>query len=198
MLLIKSFILGLSVSAPVGPVGLLCIQRILSRGKTAGFMTGLGASSANLFYASIAAFGFSIVSSFLIDQKFVLRIIGAIFLFNLGIKTFLKKPAETASNLEGESMVSMFLSTFLLMITNPVTILNFVAIFAGLGFNQSSTSIGSAASLIIGVFLGAVSWWFILSSVVSLFRNKITTHLGLVNKMAGLMIIVLGLMSFIK
>ena len=72
MLLIKSFILGLSVSAPVGPVGLLCIQRILSRGKTAGFITGLGASSANLFYVSIAAFGFSIVSSFLIDQKFIL------------------------------------------------------------------------------------------------------------------------------
>jgi len=85
MLLIKSFILGLSVSAPVGLVGLLCIQRIISRGKTAGFMTGLGASSANLFYASIAALGFSIVSSFLIEQEFVLRIVGAIFLFSLYI-----------------------------------------------------------------------------------------------------------------
>ncbi|ODG90565.1 MULTISPECIES: LysE family transporter [Bacillaceae] len=198
MLLIKSFILGLSVSAPIGPVGLLCIQRILSKGKTAGFMTGLGASSANLFYASIAAFGFSIVSSFLIEQEFVLRIVGAIFLLYLGIKTFLKRPAKTASNLKGESMVSMFISTFLLMITNPVTILNFVAMFAGVGFDQSSTSIESTVSLIIGVFLGAVSWWFILSSVVSLFRNKIITHLGLVNKMAGLMIVVLGIISFIK
>ncbi|UPM54065.1 LysE family translocator [Gottfriedia acidiceleris] len=198
MLLVKSFILGLSVSAPVGPIGLLCIQRIISRGKTAGIMTGLGASSANLFYASIAAFSFSIVSSFLIEQEFVLRIVGAIFLFYLGIKTFLKRPVKTASNLEGEGMVSMFLSSFLLMITNPVTILNFVAMFAGLGFDQRSTSIGSAFSLILGVFIGAISWWLILSSVVSLFRNKITTHLGLVNKMAGLMIVVLGIVSFIK
>ncbi|MES9683595.1 LysE family transporter [Gottfriedia acidiceleris] len=198
MLLIKSFVLGLSVSAPVGPVGLLCIQRIISRGKTAGFMTGLGASSANLFYASIAAFGFSIISSFLIEQEFVLRIVGAIFLFYLGMKTFLKRPTKTASNLEGEGMVSMFLSTFLLMITNPVTILNFVAMFTGLGFDHSSTSIRSTVSLIIGVFLGAVSWWLILSSVVSLFRNKITNHLGLVNIMAGLMIVVLGITSFIK
>ncbi|MEE6451311.1 LysE family transporter [Gottfriedia acidiceleris] len=108
MLLIKSFILGLSVSAPVGPIGLLCVQRILSRGKIAGFMTGLCASSTNLFYASIAAFGFSIVSSFLNEQEFVLRIVGAIFLVCLGVKTFLKKPAKTASNMEGESLVVCF------------------------------------------------------------------------------------------
>ena len=198
MLLLKSFILGFSVSAPVGPIGLLCIQRILSRGKTAGFMTGLGASTANLLYASIAAFGFSIVSTFLIDQQLLLRIIGGVFLFYLGMKTFLKKPAKTAASLEGESLISMFLSTFLLMITNPVTILNFVAMFAGLGFDQKSSTILSTMSFILGVFLGAITWWFILSSVVSLFRNKITPHLGLVNKIAGLLIIILGIISFIE
>lgn len=198
MLLLKSFILGLSVSAPVGPIGLLCIQRILSRGKTAGFMTGLGASSANLIYASIAAFGFSVVSSFLIEQQMLLRIIGTVFLFYLGIKTFLKKPSNTAANLKGESYIGMYLSTFILMITNPVTILNFVAMFAGLGFDKSSNTNLSSFSFIIGVFLGAIAWWFILSNVVSKFRNKITPHLGLVNKIAGLLIIILGIISFIE
>ncbi len=198
MLLLKSFILGFSVSAPVGPIGLLCIQRILSRGKTAGFMTGLGASSANLIYASIAAFGFSVVSSFLIEQQMLLRVIGAVFLFYLGIKTFLKKPSNTAANLKGESYIGMYLSTFLLMITNPVTILNFVAMFAGLGIDKGSNTNLSAFSLIIGVFLGAIAWWFILSNIVSIFRSKITPYLGLVNKIAGLLIIILGVISFIE
>jgi threonine/homoserine/homoserine lactone efflux protein len=198
MLLLKSFILGFSVSAPVGPIGLLCIQRILSKGKLAGFMTGLGASTANLLYASIAAFGFSVVSSFLIEQQLLLKIVGSVFLFYLGVKTFLKQPGNTVANLEGESLTSMFLSTFLLMITNPVTILNFVAMFAGLGFDQDSKSNLSAASLITGVFFGAVVWWGILSTIVSLFRQKITPHLGLVNKIAGLLIIILGIISFIE
>ncbi|WP_430510075.1 LysE family translocator [Gottfriedia solisilvae] len=156
MLLLKSFILGFSVSAPVGPIGLLCIQRILTRGRTAGFVTGFGAATANLIYASIAAFGFSVVSSFLVEQQLVFRVIGGVFLFYLGIKTFIKKPSNTAANLEGESIFAMFLSTFVLMITNPVTILNFVAMFAGLGFEQDSTSSLVAVTLISGVFLGAI------------------------------------------
>lgn len=198
MLLLKSFILGFSVSAPVGPIGLLCIQRVLSKGRLAGFITGLGAASANLVYVSIAAFGLSVVSTFLIEQQLYLRLIGSAFLFYLGIKTFLKKPSNTAANLEGESKTAMFLSTFVLMITNPVTILNFVAMFAGLGFEQSSAADISAFSLITGVFLGAISWWFILSNMVNIFRNKITPHLRLVNKIAGLLIIVLGVISLIE
>jgi len=197
MLLLKSFILGFSVSAPVGPIGLLCIQRILSRGRTAGFMTGLGAASANLIYASIAAFGFSVVSSFLVEQQLILKMIGGVFLLYLGVKTFIKKPSSAADNLEGESLFAMFLSTFVLMITNPVTILNFVAMFAGLGFEQSAASSLVAVSLISGVFLGAITWWIILSYVVSLFRNKIRPHLSKVNKIAGLLIILLGVLSFI-
>jgi threonine/homoserine/homoserine lactone efflux protein len=198
MLLLKSFILGFSVSAPVGPIGLLCIQRTLSRGRAAGFLTGLGAVTANVIYASIAAFGFSLVSSFLIEQQLYLRIIGSAFLFYLGIKTFLKKPADQAANLVGNSLLGMYISTFLLMITNPVTILNFVAMFAGLGFEHSTNSQFTAFIMITGVFIGAASWWFSLSFVVSKFRNKIRPHLALVNKIAGLLIIVLGLLAVLK
>ncbi|MGE8205894.1 LysE family translocator [Heyndrickxia sp. NPDC080065] len=101
MLFLKSFILGLSVSAPVGPIGLLCIQRTLSKGKSAGFITGFGAVTANIIYASIAAFGFTVVSSFLLEQEFYIKLFGSIFLLCLGINTFFKKPASTAANLEG-------------------------------------------------------------------------------------------------
>lgn len=198
MLLLKSIILGFSVSAPVGPIGLLCIQRVLSRGKTAGILTGFGAVTANIIYASVAAFGFSVVSAFLIEQQALLRLIGSAFLFYLGVKTFFKKPASTPANLQGESLVGMYLSTFLLMITNPVTILNFTAMFAGLGFDQGSDTGLTAVTLIGGVFFGAALWWVMLSFIVSFFKNKITPHLGLVNKIAGLLIIALGILAFVK
>jgi threonine/homoserine/homoserine lactone efflux protein len=198
MLLLKSLILGFSVSAPVGPIGLLCIQRTLSKGRSAGFLTGFGAVTANIVYASIAALGVSVVSSFLLQYQVYIKIAGTVFLMYLGVKTCLKKPSKNAAELFGESLIGMYLSTFLLMITNPITILNFVAMFAGLGFNQQESSIGTALTLIIGVFIGATIWWVILSLVVSKFSKRITPHLVLVNRLAGLLIIFLGLLSFIK
>ncbi len=91
MLLLKSILLGFSISAPVGPIGLLCIQRTLSQGRTAGFLTGFGAVAANIVYASIAVLGFSAVSSLLIQYEMLLKIFGTIFLLYLGVKTILKK-----------------------------------------------------------------------------------------------------------
>jgi hypothetical protein len=110
----------------------------------------------------------------------------------------MKKPSNQAAKLEGESLIGMYLSTFFLMITNPVTILNFVAMFAGVGIEQSSKSGLTDFTLITGVLLGATSWWFILSYVVSIFRNQITPHLALVNKIAGVLIILLGFLAFLK
>ncbi|MFJ7700011.1 LysE family translocator [Lysinibacillus fusiformis] len=198
MLFLKSFVLGLSVSAPVGPIGLLCIQRTLSKGKSAGFITGFGAVTANIIYASIAAFGFSVVSSFLMEQEFYIKLFGSIFLIFLGIKTFLKKPASSAAKLEGGTYLGMFLSTFVLMITNPIAIINFIAMFAGLGFNANSSSIITGIVLISGVFIGSSIWWLFLSFLISYFRNKITPHLSLINKLAGILIILLAIVTFIK
>jgi len=198
MLFLKSFILGLSVSAPVGPIGLLCIQRTLNKGKSAGFITGFGAVTANLIYASIAAFGFTVVSSFLLEQELYIKLFGSIFLLCLGVKTFLKKPARSAANLEGGTLLGMFLSTFFLMITNPIAIINFVAMFTGLGFNSNASSMTSAFVLISGVFIGSSIWWVFLSFLISIFRNKITPHLSLVNKLAGSLIILLAIFTFIK
>ena len=197
MLLLKSIILGFSISAPVGPIGLLCIQRTLAQGRTAGFLTGFGAVTANVVYASIAALGFSAVSAFLIQYELLLKILGTAFLLYLGVKTFVKKVPHQAADLPGESKLVMFVSTFFLMITNPVTILNFTAMFAGLGFNESSMTVQVALFLIGGVFIGATIWWIFLSVMVSIFTKRITPHLALVNKGAGVIIIGLGLANAI-
>ncbi len=197
MLLLKSIILGFSISAPVGPIGLLCIQRTLSQGKSAGFLTGFGAVTANIVYASIAVLGFSAVSSLLIQYELLLKIIGTTFLLYLGVKTFLKNVPNQAAQLAGESKLMMFFSTFFLMITNPVTILNFTAMFAGLGFGESQMTLHIAMLLISGVFIGATCWWMFLSLVVSLLTKNIQPHLAIINKGAGLLIMGLALANIL-
>lgn len=193
MLLLKSIILGFSISAPVGPIGLLCIQRTLAHGKTAGFLTGFGAVTANIVYASIAALGFSAVSVFLVQYELLLKVMGTIFLLYIGVKTYMKTVPRKAAEFPSESKLAMYFSTFILMITNPVTILNFTAMFAGLGFSHSSMSIQITMLLLAGVFIGATCWWAFLSVMVSLFTKKMTSHLSVINKVAGIMMIGLGL-----
>ncbi|MFC7372920.1 LysE family translocator [Fictibacillus iocasae] len=197
MLFFNSFLLGFAVSAPFGPIGLLVMQRVLSNGRAAGFLTGLGAVTANLIYASVAAFGFSVVSGFLLEHELALKMMGSLFLLYLGVKTFLKKPPAKAAALEGTSLLGMYLSTLLLMLSNPVTILNFTAMFAGLGFTQDAGTAEAAFLLLTGVFLGASFWWLILSLGVSLFKDKITPHIARVNKLAGVLVIVLAAISWI-
>src|SRR3990172_8990998 len=132
---LKGLLLGFSIAAPVGPIGVLCIRRTLAEGRTAGFASGLGAATADALYGSIAGFGLTIVSSFLIDQSHWLQLAGGIFLLYLGIKTFLaksKETIETGSPLEkSRGIIGNYASTFLLTLTNPLTILSFIAIFAG-------------------------------------------------------------------
>ncbi|MCD7035629.1 LysE family translocator [Metabacillus sp. GX 13764] len=198
MLFLKSIILGFSVSAPIGPIGLLCIQRVLQRGKVAGLLTGFGAVTANILYAAVAALGFSVISAFLLQQQAILKVLGTLFLLYIGVQTLVRKPAKYAANLKGESLFQMYLSTLLLMIANPVTILNFTAMFSGIGFHQGEDTISTVFQLVGGVLIGAAFWWILLSCFVSIFRSRLTAHLGFVNKSAGLMIILLAVLSWMK
>ncbi|MBD2480885.1 LysE family translocator [Planktothrix sp. FACHB-1365] len=190
--LVKGLIIGFSIAAPVGPIGILCIRRSLSDGHWVGFFTGLGAASADAFYGFIAGFGLTIISNILVSQQIILKLIGGLFLCYLGLKTALAKPAQDAANPSGK-VVSAYASTFFLTVTNPMTILSFVAIFAGLGLG-SSNNYGDAGILVLGVFLGSALWWLILVSGVSLFRDKISADtLQWVNRMSGILIFGFGL-----
>ncbi len=188
--LIKGIIVGFSVAAPVGPIGILCIRRSIFKGNISGFLTGLGATTADVIYAIIAGFGFTFISSFLVKQQFWLQIIGAIFLLYLGIKTFIKIP-NTFENEKssGNGLFFDYLSTFFLTITNPVTILAFSAVFAGIGLGKSTGNYLSAIILVSGVFIGSTFWWFLLSSCVSIYRTKINSKFYKnINKVSGLII----------
>ncbi len=194
--LIKGLIIGFSVAAPVGPIGVLTIKRTLTEGRAAGFVTGMGAAMADSVYGAIAGFGLTIVSSFLLTQEFWMKLIGGLFLLFLGIKSFLTKPASVAANVDSKGLLNNFVSTFFLTITNPATILSFLAIFAGLGIGTAKTDYLSSITLVIGVFIGSALWWLILSSVVGYFQSKITPNrLVWINRLSGLIIISFGLLA---
>lgn len=196
MLFLRAFLIGISIAAPVGPIGVLCIRRTLANGKLAGFLSGMGAASADMVYGAIAAFGISAITTALIDNVFWLRLIGGGFLLYLGIKTFLEKPAEQAAQANQGGLFSMYLSTFFLTITNPMTILSFAAIFAGTMIGQNT---GSPLIMVAGVFTGSAAWWLTLSLGIGMFRDKLTqTHMAWINRISGIIITAFGVFALLS
>ena len=146
-------------------------------------------------FTAVAGFGLAAVSAFLVQQRFWLGLIGGLFLCFLGLKTFLSKPAENPAPGSERRLFSAYLSTFLLTITNPMTILSFVAVFAGMGL-ASSSNYRLAAALVSGVFIGSALWWILLSSGAALMRKRVGPGLMLVvNRASGTLIFVIGLYS---
>jgi len=125
----KGLIIGFAIAAPVGPIGILCIRRSITQGRMYGLVSGLGAATADAVYGFIAAFGLTVISNFLIDQRFWLQVIGGCFLCYLGIKTLWSKPSENAANVLGGSLLKAYTSTVFLTITNPMTILSLGLVF---------------------------------------------------------------------
>lgn len=195
----KGIILGFSIAAPVGPIGILCIRRTLEFGRFSGFVSGLGAAFADTFYGVIAAFGLTLISDFLLAGQFWLRLLGGIFLIYLGIRTFLAKPKEKEKSVSHLSLSKDFASTFLLTLTNPMTILSYVAIFAALGLTNVSSDYRDATWLVFGVFLGSSLWWLILSEGVTLFRKRVSDKTMIwINRIAGSTITAFGLATWVS
>ena len=192
--LLRGLIIGFSIAAPVGPIGVLCMRRTLAEGRMHGLLSGLGAATADAIYGCVAGFGLTIISNVLINQQIWLRLVGGVFLCYLGVRSFLSKPDEHAIPAKAKSLVGAYASTFFLTLTNPVTIISFAAIFAGVGVVSAGADYVSATLLVLGVFIGSVLWWFILSGSISLFRAKFRSGwLRWVNRISGLTIFGFGM-----
>jgi threonine/homoserine/homoserine lactone efflux protein len=196
---LRGLAIGFSIAAPVGPIGVLCIRRTLAEGRAPGLVSGLGAATADAFYGCVAGFGLTFISNILIGQQLWIRLIGGMFLCYLGLKTFFASPARQAAPIEGKGLVVAYTSTLVLTLTNPLTILSFAAIFAGLGVASTEGSYISAAVLVLGVFMGSALWWFILSFVVGLVKTKLNiTGLQWVNRISGIIIAGFGLVALLR
>ena len=190
-LLLRGLALGFAIAAPVGPIGVLCIRRTLAQGRASGLLSGLGAATADALYGSVAAFGLTAVSGLLVAQRTWLGLLGGIFLCCLGARTFLDEPALEPPAQGG--LAGAYASTLALTLTNPMTVLAFAAIFAGMGLGAGEGGFGSAALLVLGVFLGSAGWWLALSTGVSLLRGELSASaLRWVNRLSGVVIAAFG------
>jgi threonine/homoserine/homoserine lactone efflux protein len=197
--LLRGLIIGFSIAAPVGPIGVLCIRRTLAEGRASGLLSGLGAATADAIYGFIAAFGLTFVSSPLMGYQTWIKLVGGLFLCYLGIKTILSKPAENTAWAEGQGLLGAYASTFFLTLTNPMTILSFTAVFAGLGIGSAAGDYGSATLLVLGVFGGSATWWLLLSGGVSVLRSKFSPRaMGWVNNVAGIVILGFGAIALLS
>jgi len=197
--LIRGIVVGFSIAAPVGPIGILCIRRTLARGRVFGFVSGLGAATADAAYGLVAAAGLTSISAFLVGHLLWLRLLGGMFLCYLGARSFAAPVSQQAAPARDGSHLGAYASTLLLTLTNPMTILSFAAIFAAVGLGTMRSDYHSAGLIVLGVFLGSALWWGVLSSITGGFRAGLRPGgLRWVNRLSGAIIATFGVVAVLS
>lgn len=194
-LVIKGFLAGLMVSVPLGPIGVLCIQRTINKGRMSGVMSGLGATLADTVFAVVAGLGITFIIRFIEEQQVYLKFLGGVVVLLLGIYLFTSNPiAQVRAARRGQQRLSRDLfSVFLLTLTNPLTVFFFIAFFAGLNLTSDKLELMHIGQVVLGVLLGSATWWFSLTGTVNLFRHRFRLkNIWWMNKVTGVVLVVLG------
>lgn len=199
-LLVKGFIVGVVVSAPLGPVGVLCIQRTLNKGRWYGFVTGLGAALSDIGYALLTGYGMSFMDEFITKNQVFLQIVGSIMLFIFGIYTFRSNPVQSirpVSSTPG-SYLHNFVTAFFVTLSNPLIIFLFIGLFARFSFVMPGSPLGFQLVGYLAIALGALTWWF----GITFFVNKVRTRFNLrgiwiLNRAIGITVMIMSVAGFI-
>ena len=198
-LFFKGFLVGIIISAPIGPVGALCIQRTMSYVRHSGILSGIGAAVGDSIFAVIAVFGLTFISGFLDEKEAWFRIAGGIILLYFGLRVYLSKQQDCSNQDNEVNHFGTFGSALLLTISNPLVILSIIAVFAVLGIVNPTSSYPSTALLILGVFSGAVFLWIITCHILSNYRNRMGQKgILLVNRITGLFILACSGYAFLS
>jgi len=191
-LLLRGVACGLIIAAPVGPVNVLCVQRTLSKGWRSGLLSGLGSALADTLYGAIASFSISFVIAFLVREEFWIRFFGGLILIGIGVSYFIRRPQPVEDRRTGHSD---YASTFLLTLTNPTTVLSFLAVLAALRLGEQRNGFLTLL-IVVGIFVGAMLWWLILTGIVHRFRDKFSDRaLMQINRIGGLAIGLFGVIT---
>ena len=201
VLILKGILLGLAVSMPLGPIGILLINRTIKRGMLSGFFSGLGLATADTLLALLAGVGLTVIVSFIQEERFIISIIAGLIIIGVGLKVFLSNPVKDMRSREktDKSLWRDYYSVFVLSITNPYTIFIYVAFFSGMQIDGNIKPGLVPFFLVPGVLIGTIAWWFFLSYFVSRFKKKIRLRLIVrLTKIAGIVIIVLGIIVLLS
>jgi threonine/homoserine/homoserine lactone efflux protein len=197
--ILKGFVIGFAVAAPVGPVGLLCIRRSILDGRLAGFITGLGAATGDTVLGLIAAIGLTSVTVFLTSHALGFQFVGGFCLLAIGTATILSRPPErTRQPVHAPNFTSAYISTIAITLANPMTIAGFIGIFTGFGVGLATTGLAQITWLVTGIFLGSAAWWLLLSGFAAWLGKKIPDGgLHAINIGTGLSIALIGLWQLV-
>ena len=193
--LVRGLLVGFPVAAAVGPISVLTIRRTIAHGRAYGLASGLGVASADASYGAVAAFGLTAITSVLLGARTILALVGGAFMIWLAIRTIRARPAVAAApSNDRPGLAGAFASIYGLTMTNPMTIVSFAAIFAGLGLGGRGGL--DAVLLTLGVFLGSSLWWVLLTAVVGIVRERLTPAvLVWINRVSGTVILLFGIAS---
>lgn len=191
--------MGFLINAPVGPIGILCIRRSFTEGRTVGFISGLGVSTVDAIYGLIAGLGLSFISNFLMHQQVWIRLFGGFLLLGIGIKILRTKSAKGMAPPKISGLLKAYVSTFFVTLTNPITFLSIAAVFAGLGNTKIYGNPTSIMALVLGIFTGSTLWWLLVSNSIHFLRPKKTDlELRWVNGISGVLITGFGLVILLS
>ncbi|MEG0468094.1 MAG: LysE family transporter [Mucinivorans sp.] len=190
---VYGIIAGLMASIPLGPIGVLCIQRTLGVSHRAGFVSGIGAATADTIFATLAIFALVWVNGFIARYEIWVEAIGGLLIVVFGLTIFLKKIRRPGTVPRRGSDLSNFSTVLFVTLPNPAYFLVFVTIFAAMGVGGAEATTMQKWMIVMGVFIGGSAWWFLLTWVVNKFRKKFTLHsLWWMNKISGGLIMLLG------
>ena len=194
-LLLRGVACGVIIAAPVGPVNVLCIQRTIFKGWRSGLLSGFGSALADTIYGSFAAFSISFVIAFLVREEFRIRFYGGLLLIAIGAWSLLRRPRALGAQVARPMGHSEYVTTFLLTLTNPTTVLSFLAVLAALRLGEQR-SVLLTLVVVLGIFCGAMLWWCILTGVVYRFRDKFSDRaLKWVDRAGGIAIGLFGVIT---
>jgi len=195
---IRGLIIGFTIAAAVGPITLLVVRRTIDHGGIYGFASGLGVATADATYGAIAAFGLTAITSLLVSNHTLLGLIGGAVIVFLGIRIARSHPTGPAPDSERPGLAGAFASIYALTMTNPLTIVLYAGVFAGIGLVAGSSFL-DAAVLTLAVWAGSTLWWVLLCSVVAWLRGRVsTTALLWVNRVSGAALVVFGALAVIS
>jgi threonine/homoserine/homoserine lactone efflux protein len=195
--LFKGIVIGFAITAPVGPIGILCVNRTLSKGRASGFISGLGAVTADGFYSAVAAYGLTLVATVLSGHQMWFRLVGGCFLLFLGARMFFLEPVTELIRTKKSNLVADYFSAFFINLANPVTIVGFIAVFAGLGLGTMNRDLYSATMMVLGVILGSAGGWALLTGVTNGLRVRFQPGvLRVINRVSGSVILAFAVVAF--
>jgi threonine/homoserine/homoserine lactone efflux protein len=198
-LVLSGVVMGLIAAVPIGPVNLICIRRSFAFGPLNGFVSGLGAALGDGIFAAITGFGLTWIAQLIEGYATIIELIGGALMVWMGYRTFVSPPGprcpDDRPDKEGSNLARVMLSTFALTITNPVTLLSFGVMFAGLGgLAGGAGSYHDAGFVVAGVVGGSAGWWLALTTVIGLFHTKIDERaMRMINRICGVLVVGCGL-----